>query len=310
MLQCHLYHRSSQPASSSENSSSSNGQRSFTPEQEAGAKKILELAKKGHYDILGLKRSATEDEIKKAYRKLALKFHPDKNSAPSAEGAFKAISSAMDCLSDAAKREAYDQYGTDNPTPGMGGGFPGHAFRQGGAEMTPEDLFNLFFQGAAGGGVGGHPFRAQFRTFPQSRGFRQQQRQDADGSRGNIFQNFLQFLPILVLFLMSSGLFGSNTPQKLWSFEQVHPFLYRRVTTRSVPYYATSELNRILKSPTYKSQQKGLEMEVDYEYKKQLTYRCDRSKKYIRYNDNAGQQACRDLESLFNNSERGGEFDL
>lgn len=53
-------------------------------------------------------------EIKKAYRKLALKYHPDKNSAPSAESAFKAISSAFDTLSDASKREAYDQYGHES----------------------------------------------------------------------------------------------------------------------------------------------------------------------------------------------------
>ena len=92
-------------------------------------------------------KSARDDEIKKAYRKLALKYHPDKNSAPSAEGAFKAISSAFDCLSDPAKREAYDQYGVDSDQPsssggGGGGGFgPGaHAFGQ---QVSPEDLFNM-----------------------------------------------------------------------------------------------------------------------------------------------------------------------
>jgi hypothetical protein len=54
--------------------------------------------------VLGVSKDADADAIKKAYRKLALKFHPDKNSAPSAEGAFKAISAAFDCLSDPQKR--------------------------------------------------------------------------------------------------------------------------------------------------------------------------------------------------------------
>jgi DnaJ-class molecular chaperone len=64
--------------------------------------------------VLSVTRTASSVEIKKSYRKLALKFHPDKNSAPSAEAAFKAISAAFDCLSDQSKREMYDQYGHES----------------------------------------------------------------------------------------------------------------------------------------------------------------------------------------------------
>jgi DnaJ-class molecular chaperone len=71
------------------------------------------IAKKDYYEILGLTKSAGEDEIKKAYRKLALKFHPDKNKAPQADEAFKKISAAFACLSNPDKRRIYDEHGTE-----------------------------------------------------------------------------------------------------------------------------------------------------------------------------------------------------
>lgn len=141
-------HSNSNSNSNSSNIASNSNTRPFTPEQEEGAKKVLKLSKKSHYEVLGVDKKASDDAIKKAYRKLALKFHPDKNSAPSAEGAFKAISAAFDCLSDPAKREAYDSYGHEaaadgNPSGGPFGGFHGYGGGRGGPEMTPEDLFNV-----------------------------------------------------------------------------------------------------------------------------------------------------------------------
>eukprot|EP00604_Paraphysomonas_vestita_P002167 CAMPEP_0174820564 /NCGR_PEP_ID=MMETSP1107-20130205/4485_1 /TAXON_ID=36770 /ORGANISM="Paraphysomonas vestita, Strain GFlagA" /LENGTH=343 /DNA_ID=CAMNT_0016036163 /DNA_START=47 /DNA_END=1079 /DNA_ORIENTATION=- len=206
---------SKESSSPSPTSQSSGSTRSYTPEQESGAKKILELAKKGHYDVLGISKTAKEDEIKKAYRKLALKYHPDKNSAPSAEGAFKAISGAFDCLSDPKKREMYDQYGHDDSVAGGGGGGHGfgnaHGFNMNGQEVSPEELFELFFRG----GLGGGGMRGRTFHFGGGRGMRGRQQyyetnaDDRDGNdgrnRGNAggFMQLLQLLPILLIFLLS-----------------------------------------------------------------------------------------------------------
>jgi DnaJ-class molecular chaperone len=68
---------------------------------------------KDYYKILGISKSATDDEIKKAYRKLALKYHPDKNKAPGAEDKFKEVAEAYEVLSDKKKRDVFDQYGEE-----------------------------------------------------------------------------------------------------------------------------------------------------------------------------------------------------
>lgn len=68
---------------------------------------------KDYYKVLGLSRSATEEEVKKAYRKLALKFHPDKNKSAGAEEKFKEIAEAYEVLSDKKKRDVYDQFGEE-----------------------------------------------------------------------------------------------------------------------------------------------------------------------------------------------------
>lgn len=89
------------------------------------------MAKRDYYEVLGVAKNATEDDIKKAYRKLAMKHHPDRNQgddAKKAEEKFKEAKEAYEMLSDAQKRAAYDQYGHAGVDPNMGGG----GFRPGG----------------------------------------------------------------------------------------------------------------------------------------------------------------------------------
>ncbi len=118
-----------------------------------------------YYEILGVKRKASESEIKKAYHNLAMQYHPDRNPGDKqAEAKFKEVQEAYDVLSDKSKRAQYDRFGAA----GLGGGFQGaradprsYSFQWGGgpggfAEMDPQeasDLFRQFFGGMGGGTV-------------------------------------------------------------------------------------------------------------------------------------------------------------
>lgn len=113
--------------------------------------------KRDYYDVLGVNKSSTPDEIKKAYRKKAMEFHPDKNPGNSAaEEKFKEANEAYEVLSDADKKTRYDQYGHAgvDPNAGYGGGGGGYSggFGGGGFEDIFGDIFSAF---GGGGGFGG-----------------------------------------------------------------------------------------------------------------------------------------------------------
>ena len=110
------------------------------------------MAKRDYYEVLGVSKTASDDEIKKAYRKIAIKYHPDRNPGnKEAEEKFKEAAEAYDVLRDSQKRQQYDQFGFDGPQGGFGG-------FGGGSGMNMDDIFSMFgdiFGGHGGGGFGG-----------------------------------------------------------------------------------------------------------------------------------------------------------
>ena len=108
------------------------------------------MSKRDYYEVLGVSKSAEDKEIKKAYRKLAIKYHPDKNPNDNvAEEKFKEAAEAYEVLSDAQKKARYDQFGHA----GMGGAAGGHGGFGGG--MSMDDIFENFGDIFGGFGFGG-----------------------------------------------------------------------------------------------------------------------------------------------------------
>ncbi|KAE9037324.1 hypothetical protein PR003_g7314 [Phytophthora rubi] len=218
----------SAPAASPSRSPSAEPSRPYTAEQLQMVRKIK--ACKNHYEVLAVQQKATENEVKKAYRKLALKLHPDKNSAPGAEDAFKAVGKAFAVLSDPDKRAHYDHYGDDAPVQQQQ---QGRRYAQD-DDITPEEIFNMFF----GGG-----FRPRGRR-PQQQGRPQQEQQQQRGGMANL----AQFLPLLLIFLMSL-LSIPSTPEMPFSLNPTPQFNVQRSTqmanvVKGILYYVERDFDQ------------------------------------------------------------------
>ncbi|KAG2075662.1 DnaJ-domain-containing protein [Suillus decipiens] len=227
--------------------------REFTAEQLNVVKRVKACKVTEYYEILSVKKDCEEAEIKKAYRKLALALHPDKNGAPGADEAFKMVSKAFQVLSDSQKRAIYDQSGSDpeSRSGGMsprGPGFSASPFG-GEGEMSPEDLFNMFFGGGGmtmNGGFGGSPFGGGpvFTASFGPGGFRTTRmrtnmggaraQQQGEGAQGRSL--FMQLLPLILLIAFSflstiPDIFSTSIPDPRYSFSPSTRFNTERHTS-------------------------------------------------------------------------------
>jgi len=241
-----------------------------TPEQEKIMREIMQN-KQDYYKVLGVERSANEAEIKKAYRKLAVKIHPDKCQGSGAEEAFKVVSKAFACLSDAEKKAGYDRYGSEE---GARQGFGGMRANGGaqhnpfggfqGEDIDPREIFNMFFGGGMPGvrfqtfGGGANGFHSQHQRARQSQQRQQQQRtgqqqqqqrgrQDTPEDIASAFaRNFMQMIPIL-LFLF------------LWAFSPSPEVHYQLFPDSPNQGYRTLMSTKKLEVPFYVKNQQQFE---------------------------------------------------
>nr|CAD7200562.1 unnamed protein product [Timema douglasi] len=239
---------------------------------------------KDYYEILGVTKDATDGDLKKAYKKLALQLHPDKNKCPGAAEAFKAIGNAVAVLTDVEKRKQYDTYGSDEER--MAAQRHNHEYnreynytRGFEADITAEELFNMFF----GGGIPNqnvymrrngrwqrsaeHPAPNRELALVIYLSFLQQQ---ASG-----YTVFLQMMPILLLIVLSmmSSFFISDP---IYSLHASSKFPVKRNTLNlKVPYYVKENFHS-----EYQGSLRRLEISVEEEYVTNLRHACYREKNY------------------------------
>lgn len=274
---------------------------SYTKDQEKIVLKILSYKPHQYYEILSVERSSDDGSIKKSYRKLAIKLHPDKNPHPRAAEAFKFVNKAWGVLSDPSKKRIYDQTGSD-PDSRFGGGdsggssfarasggHPSASFQgfQGGSPLD-DDIFNLFFGGGAnrgpaftfGGngftfqsfGGGEHPYARQ-RYQPRSQTRPQQLRQEET----SIFDMFKQFLPILLFLLVPllSSLFSESSSVPDYSFNRDRTFNMERKTPKyNIPFYVSEKY--ISKKQLTKKQLRNFDYKVENVYVQDRRSKCSR----------------------------------
>lgn len=238
----------------------------YTSDQVEAVRKIKQC--KDYYEILGCSKEATDSDLKKAYRRLALQFHPDKNKCPGASEAFKAIGNAFAILSDTEKRKQYDLYGPvedqqDNIRRHRGN--RGHSDYSRGfeADVSAEELFNMFFGGSFGG-----------QNVYVRRG-RQWERQRTEAANpGSVGTGLLlQLAPILILvFLSVMSNFLVSDP--IYSFTKNGKYtLEKHTVSLKVPYYVKENFNE-----NYDGNIRRLEANIEEEYVGMLRHNCYRER--------------------------------
>jgi len=242
------------------------------PAQEYSKDKLDAVKKikqcRDYYEILGVNKEATDSDLKKAYRKLALQFHPDKNKCPGASEAFKAIGNAFAILSDTEKRKQYDLYGPledqSNLRRHTHRGNRHYEYSRGfEADVSAEELFNMFFGGSFGG-----------QNVYVRRGRQWERQRTEANSQGSVGTGLLlQLMPILILvFLSVMSNFLVSDP--VFSFQKTAKYpLEKHTAALKVPYYVRENFNEY-----YDGNLRRLEANIEEEYVGMLRHNCYRER--------------------------------
>jgi DnaJ family protein B protein 12 len=251
-----------------QNGGDTSGVRTYTEEQLEVVHQIKKNTR-DYYKILGLEKDCTVEDVRKAYRKLSLKVHPDKNKAPGAEDAFKAVSKAFQCLSDAESRKRFDLVGSDEP-PAYNRRAASTARSYNGFyqdDIDPDEIFrNFFFGGMAPantrqfGQFGGYHFRTG--GVHHTHGAQQ-------GSGGSNVRMLVQLLPVLLLLLLN--FLPSSEP--VYSLSRSYPYEHKFQTPRGVAYYVKLP-NFEEQYPHQSTERTTLERHVERDYYSIITQNC------------------------------------
>ncbi|KAM9426257.1 dnaJ homolog subfamily B member 12b [Pholidichthys leucotaenia] len=234
--------------------------KSYTADQLEAVKGIKQC--KDFYEILGVQKDASEEELKRSYRKLALKFHPDKNHAPGATEAFKAIGNAYAVLNNVNKRRQYDQCGEERQHPSR----HDQNNRNFEPDISPEELFNMFFGG-------GYP---SSNAHVQTERTRYQRRERRERPRDGGLALFVQVMPILILVIVSAlSQIMVNNPSYSLSFKPSAGYSQKRLTENlKVPYYVGEQFLKEISGVNLKN----LERSVEDDYISNLRNNCWKEK--------------------------------
>ncbi|GFR73911.1 DnaJ homolog subfamily B member 12-like [Elysia marginata] len=238
----------------------------YTSEQLASVKRI-NGCKGDLYQILEVSKDFSESDLKKAYRKLALQMHPDKNKAPGATEAFKAVGKAYSVLSDKEKKRQYDLYG-----PEMQPSRPSREYQEYSngfdGDISPEELFNMFFGGGFPSGNlhrRGHHHTSR-RTYYT---YREPQQSESGLSL------FFQLAPILLLVVLSM-LSSFLVSDAVFSLQRTEKYRIERKTANlRINYYVKDDFRA-----EFKSDLRRIERAVEEEYIGQLRSNCFRERNY------------------------------
>lgn len=227
---------------------------------------------KDYYEVLCVDKDSTDTQIKKAYKKLALQLHPDKNKAPGSVEAFKAVGNAVTTLTDPEKRKSYDLYGKQASGPsssytsryqnnrgssyeydyGYSNGFE--------SDITAEELFNMFFGG----------------SFPQQNINRQRRYQNNTRHESNHPQNRSLAYGLILVLVVISLISSFFTSDPIYNLQPTSKYSIKRKTTNfQIPYYVKE---------TFMSEYQGslgrLENSVEEEYVSNMKQACYRERAY------------------------------
>jgi len=268
--------------------------RTYTEAQVTDVRTVLKAKEGGrgaHYRVLCVDSKCDEGALKKAYRKRALKLHPDKNTAPHADEAFKAVGLAYATLSDAQKRREYDLTGEEDPDNRGGGGRRGTTHFHG-QEVSPEDIFNMFFGGGAAAGGRGPGVRVYSTGFGPGMGFggmrpntRQRQQPQQRQADNSPLAQFTQFIPILLIMILSffnmpsdNGTGGNQyfslTPVR----PHTNPLSTRLSKVKDIPYFVSDTFLRTVARERYQLSQ--VERMVEASYEQFLKKECNNQRTY------------------------------